>query len=330
MLGLDPRDVRGAEHSGACDSSRTTRFARVSGAFTAGHRAVLDAPDLAVLANRLERMDAEPRAFAYEGAGMALAADDALTPWRRASSLDRFLAGPGHRFEIPLLLGAGAAWGKAGQLHRMRYREPDLDAKAVAERVRQTWRGLAFDGWGMQEALFHRERAVAAARRPRSLPAVAQGLFDTGVGRGLWFLGVAVPERVSRLVAGFAPERAADLWAGCGYSCALVGVLSQRELDELVALSRDHRSALAQGVALANRVRRRAGSSAAHTSSAVSRICGLSSAEADRFLEDSLLEAARGEPGLDRWRAITRSRFEAAFEARRAKRHPAAPAPAAC
>ena len=78
VLGLDPREVRGLGQATGCDSSRVARFELVTSQFAAGHQAALEAPDLGVLGNRLERMDAEPRVFAYEGAGMALAADDTL------------------------------------------------------------------------------------------------------------------------------------------------------------------------------------------------------------------------------------------------------------
>ncbi|MEM7410969.1 MAG: DUF1702 family protein [Myxococcota bacterium] len=326
VLGLDPRDVRARVSVEGCDSSRIARFEAVSGQFLAGYEAALEAKDLAVLANRLERMDASLRPFAYQGVGMALAADDTLAPWRRRTQLDRFLAGPGHRYEVPLLFGAGAAWGKAGHLARSNFLPPVSEVSSSAARIQAVLRGLAYDGWGSQEGLFHADRTIDAARRPRGVPAEAAGLFDSGVGRSLWMQRGASSEAIARTIEGFAAERASDLWAGVGYACAMVGGATAAQVDELVARCGVWRPSLAQGVALANRVQLRSGGAGASVAIAVTRVCGLSAAETDRFFEDALLSAVV-EPasGLDAWRTRLRLRFDEAFGARRAKRRTRVP-----
>ena len=67
------------------------RLEGVAARFVEGYHAALEESRLDGLAARLEEVPAEPRGFAYEGAAMALALLDTLTPWR-PDRLGAFLA----------------------------------------------------------------------------------------------------------------------------------------------------------------------------------------------------------------------------------------------
>jgi hypothetical protein len=75
------------------------RLEQVGAAFTAGYRAALEDSSHAALVPKLEAVSLDFRGFAYEGAAMALALLDRLTPWNH-SRISKFLAGEGSRVSV--------------------------------------------------------------------------------------------------------------------------------------------------------------------------------------------------------------------------------------
>jgi hypothetical protein len=75
------------------------RLEQVGAAFTAGYRAALEDASHAALVPKLDAVSLDFRGFAYEGAAMALALLDRLTPWNR-SRVARFLKGDGLRASV--------------------------------------------------------------------------------------------------------------------------------------------------------------------------------------------------------------------------------------
>ncbi len=266
LMGADPREVefavRGFHRS--CPD-KVARLEGVGAHFIRGYRLALEQPEAELLGERLDDVAARDRGFHYEGAGMALAALDLATPWRR-DRLDRFLAGAGDAHTYMVHIGAGWAWARlgvlAGQIEaRLAERDPVLGP-------------LALDGYGFHEAFFKTERFVDSGRLPRSLERARIPAFDSGVGRALWFVGCAEPDRISATVEGFAPERHEALWAGIGLACCYAGGANEDELAALLERGARHRAAMAQGAAFAAKARARAGNPAPHTDWAVGVICG--------------------------------------------------------
>ena len=81
---------------------------QVGATFVLGYNAPLADPEPVALTKRLAEVAESDLGFAYEGAGMALALLDVLTPWRRTRLRD-FLAGEGSPHSYMLHIGGGWA-----------------------------------------------------------------------------------------------------------------------------------------------------------------------------------------------------------------------------
>jgi enediyne biosynthesis protein E3 len=265
--------------------------------FTAGFNEALVTPEPHALARRLDDVDEAERGFAFEGAAMALALLDLLLPGRRRR-LGRFLHGPGEAHVYMLHVGAG--WALA-RLRRRPWGGLPLDPLL---------RWLALDGYGFHEAFFHPERVVRRGRRPRRLRDRQLRVFDQGVGRALWFVEAADPDRIAHTIGALDPDRRADLWSGVGLAATYAGATTEEGLGRLAAASGRYRLHAAQGAAFAAGARLRAGNLVPHVETACELLCGLDARTA-AGVTDSALRAVRGGEAEDyeRWRAEIRARL---------------------
>ncbi|MBM4336190.1 MAG: DUF1702 family protein [Deltaproteobacteria bacterium] len=310
LFGIDTREVEFARRGFAVrEPTAAARLEGVARTFVAGYRLALAQPEAGRLALELDRIPAERRGFAYEGAGMALELLDRVTPWRR-DRLQSFLAGPGEPHTYMVLIGAGWAWA------RLRRRvEPLL--RSLDPVV--GW--LALDGYGFHEGFFHTERTVARHEQPHGLRGAALRVFDCGLGRSLWFVCCADPDAVAACVAGFPVERRADLWSGIGLACSYAGGVDDEAVERLVRRAGAQRGAMAQGAAFAAEARLRAVIPAEHTRRAVERIAGSSVELAAKLCHSELarVEAvprrAGDETGFEGWRRGIRETLERGFPA---------------
>jgi hypothetical protein len=247
---------------------------------------------------RLEQVPAAERGFAYEGAAMALALLDLFSP--RVQRLNRLLAGTGGSHVYMAHVGSGWA------LARLRLRPWSR------LRLDPLLRWLALDGCGFHEAFFRPHRTVHRRLRPRRLRGYECRGFDQGVGRGLWFVAAADPDRVGRAIARFEPERQDDLWSGAGLAAAYAGATTPAGLDRLAELAGSRRPQLAQGAAFAAKARLRAGNVVPHTDTACRVFCGTSAASAAAATDAALAGLRHDGSGDDfeRWRAAIRASFD--------------------
>jgi hypothetical protein len=273
------------------------------------------------LATQLETVPWEYRGFAYEGASMALAILDGMLPGK-AGRLDKFIAGPGAHQTYTSHVGAGWAMARLPRplRSRIRLRDPLL-------------RWLALDGYGFHEAYFHSSRVVGEHRPPRLvwIPAGsaqnAVHVVDQGIGRALWFVCGADVEYLSGTIAGFTPDRRADLWAGVGLAAAYAGAPSlavseghqelataqaaERSIRELAARAGGYLPDVAQGAAFAAKARYRPGLVTSQTAIAVRVLCGMDVADAARCTD----EARPSDPAIagayQAWRNRIRRHFTA-------------------
>src|SRR5262249_36414962 len=114
--------------------------------FLFGYHAGLSLDDTK-LASRLEDVQREYRGFAYEGAGMALALLDSLTPWRRRRRFEHFAAGAGADHIYMLHVGAGWAFARLGWPLRL-----------IGRRFDPLLRWLVIDGYGFHQGFFRWRR----------------------------------------------------------------------------------------------------------------------------------------------------------------------------
>lgn len=290
-----------------CDSDTVRcRLEGVASTFVEGYHAALEEPGAAALAARLEQIPLERRGFAYEGAGMALALLDTLTPWipRGRRRLDAFLRGPADAHTYIVHVGAG--WILA--------RLP-LAPERLLRRFDPIRGWLALDGYGFHEGFFHPDRTVRRREVPAKVRGYAVRAFDQGLGRSLWFVEGASPERIQATLASFPQERRGDLWSGAGLACAYAGGADADDpalAEEMLRRAGEHAPQLAQGIAFAVVCRERAGNPAPQTAAACRAVWGLGTGQVAGLVErahEDLPPEGAAEPAFEAWRRRIMQRF---------------------
>jgi hypothetical protein len=302
LFGIAPEETSFARRGFRGDFTAVReRLEGVGGSFAAGYHAALEESAPETVAARIEaELDREFRGFAYEGAGMALALLDRLTPWRR-DRLARFLAGPGDPHTYLVIVGAG--WILA--------RLP-LSPERLLARLDPLLGWLALDGYGFHEGFFHWPRSVARQEVPRKLRGYARRGFDQGLGRSLWFVDGADVRLLPRTIGAFPASRQPDLWAGLGLAVGYAGGRGRADLEALRRAAGAYAPELAQGTVFAAKARQRAGNIAAPTELAAEVICGLSAAGAAAVSDEALRDLPAGrpdEPAFEVWRRRIQDHF---------------------
>ncbi|MEV4433866.1 DUF1702 family protein [Streptomyces sp. NPDC049585] len=256
--------VRGF-HCGRPDSRRVLeRHAR---SFLTGFNTAVESTGTDRVHERLSALDGGERGFAYEGAGMACALLDTLL-FARGRRLAGLLAGPGRPYVH--LVHVGAGWALA------RVPLPGARGRLGLDPLLQ-W--LTLDGEGFSRGYFGGRRAVA--RLAASGPPSPQGAVrHQGLGRSLWFVESADPERIADVIETFPADRRGHLWSGVGLAACYAGGADDAELERLREHAGPHRAELAQGAAFAAEARRRGGHVPEHTHRGVLRLTGVDMATA--------------------------------------------------
>jgi len=253
----------------AADSLRAA-----AGSFIKGFNLVIGAADAAGAHAGLAGLTPDLRGFAYEGAGMACAVLDLISPPGTARNRTAaLLAGPGDAYTH--LIHVGIGWGYC----RLRLR-PVRNLPGT----HPLYRWLAYDGWGFHRGFFATGRAVG---RRLTEPGLGDRLAvrDQGLGRSLWFCGGADPATITRTIAGFPEPRRADLWSGVGLAAGYAGGVPDEDLRELAGAAAPYAAHLAQGVAFACGARTRAGHVPEHTERAALLLAGVEAATAARWTD---------------------------------------------
>jgi hypothetical protein len=252
------------------------------------------------LVPKLQAYDKELAGFAYEGAGLGLAALDVLNPsGRRTLAL---ASGLGEPYIYGIYLGAGMA------LARMR-----ANAEKFRRRLEDPLFGwVVMDGYGFHEGFFAHEKYVTRQRIPRRLHGYSRRVFDHGMGRSIWFSFSADVERVRAGIASFDEARQGDLWEGVGLACGYTGGVEREAVEHLRDAAGKRLPHLAVGAAMAASIRHRVGNPVDHNDFASQVLCGMSSNES-ASLVDGLqkgLPTAADTPAYALWRERIRRQFE--------------------
>jgi hypothetical protein len=221
------------------------------------------------------RLDPGLRGFAFEGAAMSTALLDLLTG-TRGRRLHALHNGAGQHY--PHLIHVGVGWAYA----RMRLR-PWTGIRSGHRLLR--W--LAWDGWGFHQAFF-RPVPVFSGRVERAARGPVLPIRDQGVGRALWFYAGAEPDRIAGTIAGFPPDRRADLWAGIGLAAGYTGAQSADVLDRLLETSTNYHEHLAQGSAFAAKAHHLSGGVTPQVAAAVRALTGAEPETAAGWTDDAL------------------------------------------
>lgn len=302
LFGISQRETTFARRGfPACPEDNRRHLERIGQSFVEGYQAALNWDVTPALTETLNDMPKEFVGFGFEGAAMALALLDRMTPWRR-DRITSFLEGPGEKHTYMIHVGVGFA------LARLRRRvEPSMSELDPL----LCW--LAVDGFGFHEGFFRSGATFEAQSVPRRIAGYARRVFDQGLGRALWFYGGSQADRIGAKIASFPQARRHDLWSGIGLASAYAGGVGRTSLERLREMAAtDHSLAdLKQGAAFAAKARERAGIMMQHTELACEVYCGRSAADAARSTVEALIgldashkeiEGATPAPTFEVWR----------------------------
>ncbi|MBI1757936.1 MAG: DUF1702 family protein [Actinobacteria bacterium] len=300
-------------------SAATQRLEAVPHAVICGFEWGLDSRSQWELERRLDLVDPEQRGFAYEGATMALTILDAAGRGDRTRDL---LLGPGQPHIFLAYIGIGFAMAR---LPRPLWKKVLPDLTGTPYHPTMSW--LAVDGYGFDRAYFDTRRWVDEQRVPKPYPWQGSPDYfpravDQGIGRALWFIHGAQPDRVAVAVGRFPGHRQADLWSGVGLAATFAGGCGP---DGLVTLRREagaHQAELAQGAVFAARARAFAGFVPPHSEASLAVLTGRSADEAVALADGCAVAASTAgpHPPYETWRRNVRACFGAATSQQSADR----------
>lgn len=293
LFGLSEREALFSRRGFPAETEMVVYLEALGATFIRGYNAGLEADAQSQLAESLEATETDLVGFSYEGASMALALMDILTPWNRGR-LNTFLNGPGKRHIYMVHIGAGWALARLG-----RAIEPFLN------RCDPLFKWLVMDGYGFHQGYFHWHRYIEQHQPEAKLKGYAARAFDQGLGRALWFVGGADLKKVTATAMAFPKNRHADLFSGIGLAAAYAGKPSVEEFQQWLALPAEYLRPLRQGVAFAAEARRRAQNPAAHTETACLELCGMRATEAAACTDEALRDLpddTDGTPAYEIWR----------------------------
>jgi hypothetical protein len=301
VLGLSSDETTCAKRGfRVAEPAMRKRFEEIGRAFLAGYQAALQMGGPKGLAAMLDSVELEQRGFAYEGAAMALALLDSLSP-RSPKRVRKFLSDAGEPHAYMVHVGAGWVWARVPWAARR--------LRPILEPLLQ-W--LAFDGWGFHEGFFRWHHYIAGQPPPNRLRGYEQRAFNQGLGRSWWFVNGGSPELIVQVVSRFPSHTQGDMWSGVGLAATYAGVVNEAVLEALSACCREFRPQLAQGAAFAAKARQRAGNLTEYTELAARVLCGLSAREAARLCDatlENLPADAPEQPAYETWRHRIQAQF---------------------
>ncbi|MEW2548169.1 DUF1702 family protein [Streptomyces sp. NPDC047002] len=286
----------------------TERLESVPQSVICGFEWAIDARGQWEVERRLAVVEPELRGFAYEGATMALTVRDAMG---RAGRAREFLLGPAQPHIFLAYIGIGFAMAR---LPRALWPKvlPDLSGSPYFPTM--SW--LAVDGYGFDRAYFDTRHWVDGQFVPRAYPWAGDPDYflravDQGIGRALWFIHGADTVQIATRVAGFPPQRRADLLSGVGLAATFAGGAGGAALawlrEEAGGLAPD----LSTGAVLAAKARDYAGHVPGYTASAALALTGMAIPEAVALADGTEEDARAGGPlpPYELWRRGIRRRF---------------------
>ncbi|MDN5899305.1 MAG: DUF1702 family protein [Brachybacterium sp.] len=257
------------------DDASRARLKDVVYTVTEASRQTLLAPSYTDLVATLDSYPDEKQGFAYEGAGVALAALDSINP--RQHRVRHLATNHGSRHTFGIYLGAGMCLG------RIR-RNPEAFRKRLDDPL-MGW--LILDGYGFYKGFFGYQRHVSNQRISLRVHGYGLRVIDQGIGRAIWFASAGDVDRVAAIIAGFGEHRRADLWSGAGFACGYSGGFDVTELERLPDLAGPLRHHLEVGTAMSARARHLGNNPTEHNERACKAIFGSTSFEASTIVEEA-------------------------------------------
>lgn len=292
LLAIRPEEASFAARGfKASDPVLSGKLEAMLGAFIAGYNLALSTSDPAKLADRLHNgFDSHHVGFAFEGVGLYLAMLDLLLPGK-SNRLAKFMTGAGREHDYIIAVGAGFAiarlpWGLRVQDKYLKTLDPFI-----------AW--CVPCGHGFHDGFFKHTHFVDAVQEPpSSLSPLGKQLFDSGLGRALWWVKCGNPRGIASAIGRFPEARQPELWAGIGIASAYAGGVGATELLNLRDLAGLYQSDFLSGLPFAARLRQKAGNYSDTTELACSVLLGRSTNDTADMAEaaaDAVRAQVRGE-----------------------------------
>ena len=271
LLTIRPEEAsfqaRGFDLSGT-DRALGRRLEVMLESFIGGYNTVVRAgSDQSLCAELYRNYDQHHVGFAFEGIGLYLTMLDLGLPGR-SNRLDQFTKGAGKNHDFIIAVGAGFAvarvpWGLRSINSYLLTLDPFVG-----------W--CIPGGYGFHEGFFKHRRFIDGAEAPpRILSPEGKRIFDSGLGRAMWWVKCANPEKIAAAINGFAESRRAELWAGIGIAACYAGGVSDTALYKLNELAGSFRYDFLSGLPFGARLRQKAGNYSVWTESACGVVIGV-------------------------------------------------------
>ncbi len=249
LLGIPEKETlfstRGYE---PCDPATRRFLENIIREFVAGYHLALNVKNPDQLIAQLDRkFDKHHVGFAYEGTGMYFSLLDFFFPWG-PSRLRAFTDTLANKHDYIITVGAGFAVGRLpwGPFMLERYMRKIDPMKA--------W--CVPDGYGFHQGIFHHKIYIDQCKAPpKWIRPYARQLFDSGIGRSLWWVKGASPERIKQAIDRFPEPRQAELWCGIGVACSYAGGVDEQALLKLRDFSGQYLLDFLSGLPFAARMR---------------------------------------------------------------------------
>jgi hypothetical protein len=279
-----------------------THFEMIGKKFLKGYNASLSLKSNDDLCNRLNLEDKEHLGFLYEGASMAKTILDEISIIKKNRLRSLMSHSDGNKHIYMLHVGAGWAFARL-----------PVSIEKKIQRFDPVLRWLIIDGYGFHQAYFKTKKYVDQMQLPGKLKnSYSIKVFYQGVGRCLWFVDCATPERIAQRIIRFPDEFQPDLWSGVGLACTYACGAGETELIQLKKLAGPYLPNFAQGAVFAAKARQRAAIITDDNELACKIICELSVKEAALIADRCLADLPPGLPSEEQyelWRKSIRNSF---------------------
>jgi len=264
-----------------CDPGNRMHLEKIFRVFIDGYQIAMKNSDLQKVNDLIEeKFDDHFCGFAFEGAGMYLSINDLMMPWR-SSRLKAFVEGPAVKHDYISAVGAGFAVARVPlALKRV---------EAFVKKLNPTIGWCVPDGYGFHQGIFEHKAYVDQCKKaPANFPDYAKQLFDSGIGRSIWWVKGADPVRIKKAIDRFPEERQNELWCAIGLASSYAGSNDKAVIPELRELSGKFQGDFLSGFPFAARMRQKGGNYSEWTSNACKTMIFMSNDEAGSYVQQTL------------------------------------------
>lgn len=287
-----------------CSSASRPHLEKIIETFIEGHNLALSASSMDELTRQLDASFPPGLVgFAYEGVGLCFGLRDLVFPHSK-SRLAEFAKTAGRRNDYIVMVGAGFA------IARMPFGARRLDSYQRRLDPMHSW--CIADGYGFHQGFFHWRRFIEGQETaPKTFNAQNRRLFDSGVGRSMWWVFGADAMSIANAISRFQPDRQADMWTGIGCALAYAGGGPPGTAKLLLNLAGRFCFDLLSGLPLAAHMRHKGQNAATWTDEACATLLNMSVRETSDVIISEL------DTYLNTWRGSEQNKWDGLYEALR-------------